>query len=124
MEASLRAVFVLIAATILLAGCVSAERTRASDPIAEGVFAGQWRDFADCVNFQLGDRILYNPLAEQASISPFPDAFFQNVDAGYELRFQQEGPDTVLVQLRHMWESKSQVFLDLYWQPVENCAAE
>lgn len=115
---------VIISAIVLLAGCASREGTRVSEPVAHDYFPGQWREFAECVNFQIGDRVLYDAAEEKALVGKPSSPISAGVDGIYELTIRQADPSNVEVELRHMATLNPQSFLDHYWSAVERCGAD
>lgn len=110
-----------ILGALLLAGCASVETIRQSEPTASGIFPGQWREFAECVNYDLGNRVLFDGQTETARVGRPTNIGIGDYPPDYELTIRQMGAATVQVDLRQRWTIAKDWARDQYWSAVERC---
>ena len=112
-----------VLAVAVLAGCASLGDVRSSEPTASAEFAGEWRAFAECVNFDLDGRVLYDAGTQTAMVGDGSQGLWFAPKADYELSIRQSGNATVEVQLRQRASLDSEWARGHYWAAVERCAA-
>lgn len=115
--------FASVLAVAVLAGCASLEDVRSSEPTASAEFAGEWRAFAECVNFDLDGRVLYDASTQTAIVGNASQGLWFAPKADYEVSVRQAGESTVAVQLRQRATLDAEWARGHYWSAVERCAS-
>lgn len=111
-------------AVLSLSACTTPEDLRAREPTRSGEFKGAYRPFAECLQFRLGGRVLYDAPNRTAYVGNDPATGLPGQPiAFYEIGVRQSGADEIAVELHQRWGLEASAKRAHYWAAVEACAA-